>query len=79
MEKGGYREPPAKILVVDDEVQVQLLLEEFLTSLGHTVRIVGDGRQPLRLLQIEAFDGVFVDLKMAKMGSMELLGRIKLS
>jgi DNA-binding response OmpR family regulator len=26
-----------KILVVDDELQIQFLLEEFLTSLGHTV------------------------------------------
>jgi CheY-like chemotaxis protein len=48
----------SKILVVDDELQIQFLLEEFLTSLGHTVRLAGDGEQALRLLQTEAFDGV---------------------
>jgi putative nucleotidyltransferase with HDIG domain len=68
-----------KILVVDDELQIQFLLEEFLTSLGYTVRLAGDGEHALRLLQREAFDGVLVDLKMAKMGGMELLRLIKLS
>ena len=72
-------EVPAKILVVDDELQIQLLLEEFLTSLGHTVRVAGDGEQALQLLRREAFDGVLADLKMANLGGMELLRRIKLS
>jgi putative nucleotidyltransferase with HDIG domain len=69
----------SKILVVDDELQMQFLLEEFLTSLGYTVRLAGDGEQALRLLQREAFYGVLVDLKMAKMGGIELLRLIKLS
>jgi putative nucleotidyltransferase with HDIG domain len=72
-------ERSSKILVVDDELQIQLLLEEFLTSLGHTVRVAGDGEQALQLLQREAFDGVLADLKMAKLGGMELLRAIKLS
>ena len=72
-------ERPAKILVVDDELQIQLLLEEFLSSLGHTFRVAGDGEQALQLLQREVFDGVLADLKMAKLGGMELLRRIKLS
>jgi len=79
MEEGDYMELPAKILVADDELQIQLVLEEFLTSLGHTVRVAGDGEQALQLLQREAFDGVLADLKMAKVGGMELLRSIKLS
>ena len=69
----------SKILVVDDELQIQLLLEEFLTSLGYTVGLAGSGEQALQLLQTEAFEGVLADLKMAKMGGMELLRLIKLS
>jgi CheY-like chemotaxis protein len=79
MEEGNRMELLSKILVVDDELQIQFLLDEFLTSLGHTVRLAGDGEQALRLLQTEGFDGVLVDLKMAKMGGMELLRLIKLS
>ena len=69
----------SKILVVDDELQIQFLLEEFLTSLGHTVRLAGDGEEAIRILQTEDFDGIIADLKMAKMGGMELLHLIKLS
>jgi response regulator RpfG family c-di-GMP phosphodiesterase len=72
-------DPLSKILVVDDEPQIQFLLEEFLTSLGHTVRLAGDGEQALSILQTGAFDAVIVDLKMVKMGGMELLRLIKVS
>ena len=68
---------PAKILVVDDERQIQSLLEGFLTHLGYTVRLAGDGEQALQLLQEESFTGVLTDLKMAKMSGMELLRTIK--
>jgi response regulator RpfG family c-di-GMP phosphodiesterase len=68
-----------KILVVDDEPQIQLLLEEFLTSLGHTVRVAGNGEQALQFLQREAFDGVLADLIMPKLGGMQLLRIIKRS
>jgi response regulator RpfG family c-di-GMP phosphodiesterase len=47
--------------------------------LGHTVQVAGDGEQALQLLQRETFDGVLADLKMAKLGGMELLRIIKLS
>jgi DNA-binding NtrC family response regulator len=70
-------EHPPKILVVDDELQIQSLLESFLTHLGYTVRIAGDGEQAIQLLQKESFAGVLTDLKMAKMGGMELLRGIK--
>ncbi len=56
-----------------------MLLEEFLTSMGYSVQVAGDGEQALQLLQREDFDGVLADLKMAKLGGMELLRRIKLS
>jgi putative nucleotidyltransferase with HDIG domain len=79
MEAGNRMERSSKILVVDDEPQIQLLLEEFLTSLGHTVRLAGDGQQALQLLQTDAFDGVLADVKMARMDGMELLRLIKLS
>src|SRR5919108_2100617 len=79
MAEGNRMQLSSKILVVDNEPQIQLLLEEFLTSLGHTVRLAGSGEQALQLLQMEVFEGVLADLKMAEMGGMELLRLIKLS
>jgi putative nucleotidyltransferase with HDIG domain len=72
-------ERSSKLLVVDDELQIQILLKEFLTNLGHTVRLAGDGEQALQLLKTEPFDGALVDVKMAKVGGMELLHWLKLS
>jgi putative nucleotidyltransferase with HDIG domain len=79
MEEGNSMDLSSSILVVDDEPQIQSLLEEYLTSLGHIVRVAGDGEQALQLLQREAFDAVLADLKMAKLGGMELLRIIRLS
>src|SRR5262245_15776372 len=77
--EGNHMEISYKLLVVDDELQIQVLLREFLTSLGHTVQLVGDGEEALQCLNTAPFDVVLVDVKMAKMGGMELLHRIKLS
>jgi putative nucleotidyltransferase with HDIG domain len=66
-----------RILVVDDEPQIRSFLEEFLTSSGCIVRVAEDGERALQLLQRESFNGVLTDLKMAKLGGMELLQAIK--
>jgi len=67
-----------RILVVDDEPQIRLLLEEFLTDLGCAVNTIADGHQALEWIKREAFSGVLTDLKMARLGGMELLKAIKL-
>jgi len=66
-----------KILVADDEPQIRALLEEFLTHVGYAVRLAGDGEKTLQQLQQESFDGALVDLKMPKLGDLELLRAIR--
>jgi CheY-like chemotaxis protein len=68
-----------KILVVDNEPQMQSLLEDFLGTLGYAVRVAGDGEQALQLLQREPFQAVLTDLKMPNVGGLELLRAIKAS
>jgi putative nucleotidyltransferase with HDIG domain len=77
MEEGFRMERLPKILAVDDEPQIQVLLEEFLTSLGYAVRLSGNGEQALQMLQRESFDGVLADVKMPALGGLELLRIIK--
>jgi putative nucleotidyltransferase with HDIG domain len=77
MEEGSDMERSLKILAVDDEPQIQLLLEDFLTSLGHSVRLARDGERALQALQMESFDGVLADVKMAQLGGLELLRIIR--
>jgi DNA-binding NtrC family response regulator len=66
-----------RILVADDEPQIQELLEEFLIQLGYSVRLAGDGEEVLRRLQQEFFDGALVDLKMPRLAELDLLRAIK--
>src|SRR6266511_4618026 len=78
-EEGNCMEGSSRILIVDDEPQILSLLEVFLSSLEYTVRAAGDGEHALQLLQREPFDGVVTDLKMPKLGGLELLRTIKRS
>lgn len=70
---------PSKFLVVDDEPQILDLLTEFLKSQGHSIRVAGNREQALDLLQQESFDVVLTDLKMPRLGGLELLQVIKLA
>ena len=52
----------ARILVVDDEEHVRVLLKDILESEGHCVSLACGGREALELLGASAFDAIFTDL-----------------
>jgi DNA-binding NtrC family response regulator len=66
-----------RVLVVDDEPSICRSCEKILVREGYEVTTVQSGAQALELLEHEAFDLVFTDLKMAEMGGMELLEAIR--
>jgi len=66
-----------KILVVDDEAVIQDLLAKMLKKQGYEVSIADDGVQALGKIKQTDFDLVIMDLKMPRMGGMELLREIK--
>ncbi len=67
----------ARILVVDDEPKMQILLARKLQRAGHEVRTVGDGTSALEALGEGAADVVFTDLKMPGLDGMGLLEEVK--
>ncbi len=69
---------PARILVVDDEPPICHNCEKILAKAGHTVACVFNGQEALALMAENAFDVLVTDLKMSRMGGMELLRRVKL-
>ena len=69
-------QPPRRILVIDDERDVAESLAEMLESLGHSVVISISPRDALRLIEHEAFDGVFVDLRMPEMSGEEFIRKL---
>lgn len=67
----------AKILVVDDEARILLLLQSLLKANGYEAATAKDGLQALDLLKKEAFDIVISDLRMVPMDGMTLFREIK--
>ncbi|MDK2954546.1 MAG: two-component system, OmpR family, alkaline phosphatase synthesis response regulator PhoP [Desulfovibrionales bacterium] len=71
---------PGKILMVDDEVHIRLLLEQTLEELeddyGVELFTAADGEQGLALIQEHVPDLVFLDIMMPKMNGYEVCQHI---
>ena len=76
MDLTSHEETP-RILVVDDEKIIREILNDFLTMEGFVVRSVADGEEAIKELERRTYDLVLSDLKMPKVGGLELLGHIK--
>ncbi len=65
-----------KILIVDDELNMRLVLSAMLKKEGYEVASVSDGREALQILKSSKIAAVVSDLKMPDIDGMELLSRI---
>ena len=62
---------PQRVLVADDNRTNQMVLETILSNAGHAVTVVPDGEKALDELENEAFDIVFLDVNMPRLGGIE--------
>ncbi len=67
----------ASVLVIDDEAAIRDSLEVLLTLEGYEVKMAADGEQGLRILELENFDLVLLDLALPGRSGLELLPMIK--
>ena len=67
----------ARILVVDDERKMCIILKGMLEERGHDVTAVQEGKKAQELIGGQEFDLVITDLKMAPMDGLELLRAVK--
>ncbi len=65
-----------KILIVDDELNMRLVLEAMLKKEGYEVATAADGADALKIIGEEDICVVVTDLKMPRLDGMGLLGRI---
>ncbi len=65
-----------KILIVDDEVDIALILKLHLEDAGYKTVRARDGLEALEQVGRESFDLVLLDIKMPRMSGMEVLGKI---
>ncbi len=61
------------ILVADDEPSIRNVLTLVLTDQGYEVRAVADGEEALKELQQRQYDVVISDVRMPKVGGLDLL------
>ncbi len=66
-----------KILVVDDEESIQMLLREALTTGGYHVTCVGSGVKALEAMKGHLFDAALVDIRMPEMDGLTFLREVK--
>lgn len=65
-----------KILIVDDELNMRLVLSAMLKKEGFDVSAAANGREALQILQSTRVAVVITDLKMPDIDGMELLSRV---
>src|SRR3989475_2326442 len=68
---------PAKILVVDDERSILVLLKEALGQWGYQVTTAASAAEALGILKSELFDALITDIRMPDMSGLELLRAVK--
>lgn len=66
-----------KILVVDDEASLRLLLSNELSRMGYAVEAVADGETALNRLRDEFFHVVLLDIVMPRVSGIDVLRTIK--
>ncbi len=68
---------PARVLIVDDETSILLLLKEALTQWGYQVTTAATATEALELIRTHGFDAALTDIRMPDMSGLELLKQIK--
>ena len=72
---------PGKILIVDDEIHIRMLLEQTLEDLeeehGVLILTAANGEEGLELIRREKPDVVFLDIMMPKLNGYEVCRKVK--
>lgn len=68
---------PWKILYVDDNAQLRMLVSEMLLGAGYSVEIAEDGQAAWEALEKEEFDLLITDHQMPRLTGAELIKRLR--
>ena len=67
----------ARILIVEDEILINRLIHDGLTSAGHGCESSLDGAQALEMLENQKYDLIILDVMLPKMSGFEVIRHIK--
>src|SRR6185436_17801068 len=62
-----------KLLIIDDDVDICLMLSRFLSKKGYEVKTCHNGKQAIELFKHEKFDLVFCDFRLGSMDGRDVL------
>jgi DNA-binding response OmpR family regulator len=68
---------PRRVLVVDDDSDIRLLVEKLLSGAGYVVESAADGRAALRAFHATPADIVVLDVSMPELDGFETLERLR--
>jgi two-component system, response regulator, stage 0 sporulation protein F len=66
-----------KILIVDDQPGIRVLLQEVLKKEGYDIHTAGSGLEAVELLTQQSFDALLTDMKLPGMNGVEILQHIQ--
>lgn len=66
-----------KVLYVDDEEQLLLLVKNHLTAEGFTVETVNSGEDAFEILGKKTFDVILLDIRMPRISGIDVLKHIQ--
>ncbi len=67
-----------KILIIDDDQDIRLLLDRFLSKNGFTTETASQGESAIELLKQHTFDLILCDFKLPDMTGLELIPKVKI-
>lgn len=67
----------ARVLIVDDDLSLREFLTIFLRKEGHDIEVAPNGFKALERLDAAPFDVVLTDLRMPRMGGLDLLDAVR--
>ncbi len=66
-----------KILIVDDDQDIRMLLDKFLSKKGYETKTASDGSSAIEILKSNKYDLVLCDFKLPDLNGLELIQKIK--
>jgi len=73
----NYQRLHVHILVVEDEIAIQKMLRLSLERVGHTVTVVGAGREALSALRLEPIEMVLLDIILPDMNGFDVCREVR--
>ena len=68
-----------KILGIDDNEDILMLLDTVMSSNGHNFTQVGNGKEGVKLIEEQNFDAILLDLAMPEFSGIDVIESLKKS